>query len=1555
MATKKLLITFFCSLFFVGAFSQQNFRNEWIDYSKTYYKFKVGPFGFDAVNAPIKSGVVRIPQSTLAAAGLGSAPAGQFQLWHNGEQLPIYVSKPSGILSSSDYIEFWGTINDGTLDKDLYPDSAFQLSDYWSLQTDSASYFLTVSSSGNPKRFIPEINNTSNIRIQPEKNFMYTTGRYFRTQISGGYALQLAQTLYSSTYDKGEGWMSRGVHPNNCGCGATLLPQNFSPLYLDTGGAAMIVNLSCAGNATNARQVKFSLNGNLLSQFEMDYFSDAKITVPNIPANNIHSDDAVFTVEDASDVAEDEMVVSKIELNYPHLFNFGNATSFEFFLNASDSGRYLRITNFNGGNTAPVLYDIANKKRYVGDISLKGLVLFVLKPSSQNYHLVLARSDGSAATTISSLQSRNFVDFSKKINQANYLIISNPLIYGRGSSNFVEQYRAYRSSVAGGAFNAKIFDINELTDQFAWGIKKHPLSIKNFLKFARRQFVNPPQFAFLIGKGVTYNAYRLNETNPLADELNLVPTWGFPGSDNLLSSDDYTAIPATPIGRLSAVSAQEVENYLNKIKQYEAAQKNTGGSIENKSWMKTVLQLTGSDDPVLGVQLDKYMLQYKNIISDTFYGGNVINFSKTADPGGYPQALANFKNIYENGSGLLTYFGHSSSTALDFNLDNPDVYNNTGKYPVFIVNGCLSGNIFDYDENRLSLRSTISEKFVLEPGKGAIGYLATSSFGISNYLNIFTRKFYAAVAKTEYGKGFGEIIKDGITKGLNITGINDFYGKIHAEQYTFHGDPALKMNNFSKPDYAIENPEISVTPNFISVADDSFYVKIRIYNLGKAISDSVHFSLSRKYPDGNSEIIFRKEIAPVNSIDSLTIALPIVANRDKGTSYVTASIDDNNKIDELSENNNHATANILISDADVRPIYPYNYSIVNKNIIALYASTSNPLEGNKQYIFQMDTTALFNSPVKHSLKINSKGGIIKFDNLPLQFDATVYYWRIAQIGANLHWQSFSFTHNTVATDGFEQAHFYQHTQSALQNIYLDSSTRQFNFTKRLTDVFVRQAIFPTSGNEDVDFSISVNGSTITASACLGSSIIYNVFDTLNFKPWQNTTNPFGAAPVCDTTRKFNFEYSTQSASTRKNAMNFFDSIPNGDYVIVRKIYDLGNQDWAPTVWAADTALYGHGNSLYNRFKSQGLQIDSFVYPRTFIFLFRKNDASHFTPLSVFSQGLYDKINLTQNIVTTDTLGYITSPKFGPAKTWNSLTWNGVASDANDVVSVDVIGVTADAQQKVLYTLNSSQHQLNIAAINANKFPCLMLRMKNQDSITATPYQLKNWIVQYTPVPEGGVAPNLGINIPDTIFFNHNINKKFDTLSGYVTFKNVSDYDFKKLKLKLVIYDSSNKAHIFSLPYTKILKAGDTLHASFLINVTALPEEKYNLFFEVNADNDQPEQYFFNNFLYKYLYLKRSTATQSGIDFAATEKKIEVEKNSIKVYPNPFNNVLNISVNEPGKNISLLRLFNSLGEQLLQKTFISSTSLNVSNLAAGNYILQINDGSQTKTFTIQKQK
>src|SRR4029079_14494179 len=374
--------------------------------------------------------------------------------------------------------------------------------------------------------------------------------------------------------------------------------------------------------------------------------------------------------------------------------------------------------------------------------------------------------DPSNVSTISALTTKRFIDFKDATNQGNYIIISNSLLYnGTSGNNPVADYANYRKSAAGGGFNTKIYDIDELVDQFAFGIKKHPLSVKNFLAFARSTFASPPQFVFLIGHGLAYNEYRSHESDPVADKLNLIPTFGYPGSDNKLSSEDaVSSVAVTPIGRLSVVFPKEIDDYREKMKEYELAQKNAPNTIAGRDWMKNVMHVTGASDPYLGTVLCNYMNAYKDLLEDTLTGSKIFTFCKTsANP---VEQLSNdhIAELFEEGLSMITYFGHSSSTTLEFNLDIPQNYNNPGKYPVFFVNGCNAGNFFAFDPVRFTFNESLSEKFTLSKQRGGIGFVASTHFGIVNYLNIYISSLYIKLSHEDYDKPLGIVQRDALQR-----------------------------------------------------------------------------------------------------------------------------------------------------------------------------------------------------------------------------------------------------------------------------------------------------------------------------------------------------------------------------------------------------------------------------------------------------------------------------------------------------------------------------------------------------------------------------------------------------------------------------------------------------------------------------------------------------------------------------------------------------------------------------------------------------------------------
>jgi len=1422
---------------FTSLLAKAQYNNEWIDYNKTYYKFKVG-----------STNIYRITQPMLNSVGIGNVPADQFQLWRNGQQVPIYTTVASGPFGAADYIEFWGEMNDGKPDTKLYSNPTFQLSDQLSLETDTAAFFLTVNPAGGNLRVVNDANNVAGNVLPAEQYFMHKRRRNFNNQINGGTGQIVDnESLYTSAYEDGEGFATNDIY--------TPFPftSGLGNLYASNAGPTGTLTLAGAGTARNARTILFEIGGVQIINYPTTYFSTYKVTVP-LPYAAISSTNTTWKMTNSSANANDHSVMTFLELVYPHQFNFEGAKNFPFELPATAVGNFLQITNFAYGAVAPVLYDLANNKRYIGDISTPGMVMFALPPSAVARKFVLANLEAPNIKLVSELKVRNFINFLQPDKQGDYLIISNPLLYSGPNGNAVDRYRAYRNSPAGGSYNAKVYETQELVDQFAFGIKGHPSSVKNFLKFARNKFTIAPQFVFIIGKGVRYNEYRRNESSNYADQLNLVPTYGFPASDNLLASNDFEEIPAIPIGRLGAVTGTEVETYLQKMKEYELAAASSPQNINGKAWMKNVVHAIGGSDPTLQAVILGYMAANEQIIEDTLYGANVYTFSKNSSFSIQQITSTQLQGLFADGIGLVTYFGHSSANTLEFNLEDPQVYNNPGKYPVFLVNGCNAGDFYVFDSLRFaSGNSTLSEKYVLAPQRGSIAFIASTHFGIISYLNIFTHNFYTALSTSKYGQPLGAVMQAASSSVLSITGPTDFYGRMHVEQMALQGDPAIKMYYSSKPDYTIEDPQVKITPNLVSVADNRFDVYATFLNLGKAINDSITVEVKRQLPGGTVTTILRKRIPGIKYSDSVHIVVPINPLTDKGTNKLIITVDVDNNTDEISESNNTITKEFFIIEDEIRPINPYNFSIVSTSTPSFYASAANPISTTKNYVMEIDTTELFNSSFKKAQQISSSGGLLQFNPPGLtMLDSTVYYWRTASVpanGTNYLWNTSSFVFLRNGTPGYNQSHYFQFQKNDYTDIVLDDK-RVFEYSKIPQQFRIRSGLSPYFGGGQTDGTIGQN--FLFNFGCVFNSFIVTVMDSITLKAWDNSKilpdghGRLGSYPPCNHgPNSFDFPY--YDTSYRRRMIDFLDSIPDGYFVSITNFGNSSNTSFI-NEWMGDTARLGSGRSLYHALKKLGLtSIDQFTHNLPMVFFFKKGRTDY--PIyQIIGANETSYINETFNLVSTNENGSFETPWLGPVKNWKEFHWRGknVEQQKPDSVVMQIFGKDFSGNESYITSITPS-HDSSISFINAGTYPYLKMKMINIDSTNGTPHQLSYWRLNADMTPEGAIATNIYLKAKDTL-------DPGEHLDFAVAFKNISEAAFDSMQIKMVITDKNNVAHTIAIPKRRPIVSGDTLIVSYSIDTKDYPGAN-TLFVYVNPDNAQPEQYQFNNFLYKGFYVK----------------------------------------------------------------------------------------------------
>jgi flagellar hook assembly protein FlgD len=1447
---KRILLLLFTALMLTTTTRAQLYNNEWIDYNKTYYKFKLK-----------FTGLCRISQPTLAALGLGAVNADHFQLWRNGQQVPVYTSVQGASLGASDFIEFWGEQNDGKPDLPMYREVDYAIGNKYSLQTDSSTYYLTVNSAGGNLHLMPTTNNVAGNTLPVEPFFMHTEGRYYRDKINSGRSEIVGDSYtYSSSYDMAEGWTSSDI-----GAMGTL-SHSFTNLNAYTGAVpapAPVLKINSAGNAVNPRYYRVKLNNDSIYGQTVNYYdynrANIQLTTAQISGGTANID--ITNV--CNTAAVDRMVISQTELVYARQFNFGGATNFNFELPANAVGNYLEIAGFTHGGTAPVLYDLTNGKRYVGDITNPSLVKVALQGSATSRKLLLV-SQAHGFTAIGPLQQRNFVNYATAANQGDFLMITHAALVNGSGANPVEDYRMYRSSAAGGGYNAKVYMIDQLIDQFGYGIAQHPLSIRNFLRWARVNYSIPLKNILLIGKGVSYNVYRVFEGVPDLAKLDLVPTFGYPASDILLSAEGGSSIPKTPIGRISVINKEELAAYLNKVKEFENVQQNVSSPIiEDMAWRKNIVHVTGASDDITTAILQTANEGFRRIIEDTLYGGKVYSFSKSSSESVQQLNGSQLSGLFEKGLGIITYFGHSSASTLEFNLDNPQNYNNPGKYPIMIVMGCNAGNFYSYNIARLSTKETISERYVLAPQRGSVAFLASTHLGIVHYLDIYNTRNYQSISYRNYGATIGEIMDDAIVRVFASTTENDFYARFQCEQFTLHGDPALKYYHSEKPDYAIEDQLVKISNSFISVADMEFTINASFANLGKAPSKNIVIRMKRIFPDNTDETRY-DTIPGIRYLDSIQYLVQIRETRDKGLNKFEFTIDPNNEVDELYETNNTIVKEIYIYEDEIRPAYPYNFSIVNEQNPVLIASTANAFAEVRNYIMEMDTTELFNSPVKITRTTTAAGGIVEIPSGATFTDSTVYYWRIAQAvpTGDTIWNVSSFTYIDGTDKGFNQAHLYQHLKSTRTNISLDSTSRRWEFHDKTNYIFLRNGVYPYTSGDAAFYAGTINDvHGIINPGCNYDEIMINVIDPVTIEAMKNDyTLPgsFGLyesiKATCAGGREYAFQYFLSDTAWRRRAKNFLENVvPDGHIVIIRS-----NANFSPTgntyspVWKNDQSYWGAGNSLYHTLYNQGFAgIDSFYKPRSFIFIYKKNGQSEIPPYWAVSDSIFDGITGSLVLHAPDSVGYITSPLLGPAKAWNTLKWKGSSLDSDTTIdkpTLDIYGVTNTGVETLLFTeIPNSQQEVDLSSVDVTENPFLKIRMRNADHLHHTAYQLKSWTVTYDPVPEGAIAPNIYFTTKDTVEVGEPFNFG-------IAFKNISKVDFDSVKVKLTITDKDNRSVNVDVPNQKKLLVGDTIKLNVEVPTTSLSGHN-TIFVNFNPDFHQPEHYLTNNFAFRKLFVR----------------------------------------------------------------------------------------------------
>ncbi len=1413
------LIIFFLFGNFFALEAQQRFGNEWITYGQEYYKIRIS-----------QNGIYRVSYATLSNAGVsvGALNPKNFQLFNLGVEQFIYVSgEADNSFDSGDYIEFYAKKNDGVPDTPLYRTAKEQPHTFFSLYTDTSAYFLTFSTSPG-KRIIP-FSDTAYSSLIPETYFMHTINTVYPDVFYEGEPILGYGSLSEYTY--GEGWlggMFKRGQTNN---------RDIPTPYCYAAGPASKVKLLwfClsdadlpAGQIYNHHMViRVSANNTVYRQLT-DTMYKGYLTLQR-SFNLVNTDIGVsstrfqFSIINNLGLAADNHCVGGIFLTYPRLFNLGNTSKFSFdFVGLQPSTKsYLSFANYNNTKINPIVYDRTNHLRIAS--TLVGNTLNFIVPNASSAKEIFI-SDTTDLLTVTSLEKMQFVDLNLSASNYDYLIISNNKLL-QGAAD----YAAYRAS---NGYKPLVVTSQQLYDQFYYGLH-HPLALRNFCDFALEKLPAPPKYLLLLGKGQLHYLVR---SDTIGFNYDLVPTFGTPGSDYMITSGLKGTVfePAIATGRIPATTNAEIKNYLDKVKEYE--------TTPAQLWQKNILHLAGGRDIVENTNFAAYLNGYKPIIEGPSVGGLTKLYSKDQAVSVSTGLKAYIQKDIENGLGMLTYVGHGASDILEIDFGGPSEMSNKGKYPIMIFSGCVLGNSYT--------KGSLGEKFILYPEGGTVGWIANSGYGFTSELDAFNSRYYQNVAIKNYGKGVGDIVKQAIADYQDVSG-NNIFNVIHARQFAYEGDPALRFYFKSQPDYAISN--IFIAPREVTALSDSFAVSVLITNVGKAVADSFNISLKRTLPDNSIVQIPSVRKHATYNTDTVLFWIKSKDLKTKGINYFDAYVDAGFEIIESNETNNRFSLQFFMPSEGAQIISPSQYSIVNKNPITLKAQASAVDGVVRDFVFEIDTNINFSSPFKIISANIGTNFIALWQPTLAPIDSTVYYWRVklANTTGSDVWETSSFIFIENSPGGWAQKHFQQFDRIQSSSISQDTTQRKFNFVRKTSSFYS----LTTYGQ---------NGSTVrthnqnywpTRYGTIGNGISIIAYNPDNearytyssqFDPPVQVPDPFGGG-VVTIKPSGTFFFNTNNVGNasfqaiRDSLRNHILRIPAGYHIYVHNGTNTGIASW-------DTALI-------NVFKSIGAAKLNLVKEGWPYYLITRKNAM---PDDVLYEETADTLNgiagppLAQKLEKFTQIypllksGSMSSEWISGASKWHTVyIWNSGKDNKKDMVHYDIVGLNK-LQQEVLLFNNLMSDSFDISSVLASQYPQLKLVMNYDDDSMRSSMQLKHWIVTFDELPEASVNTNINYSFyKDTL-------QEGDSIRFSLAFQNISDFGLDSIDVEVKILDNQNKED--SLLYTKLkaLPAGDTL--TFSAAFSTLGRKSQNRLQVIFNPGIQHEKTYSNNVFQKNIYV-----------------------------------------------------------------------------------------------------
>ncbi|MDG4554907.1 MAG: C25 family cysteine peptidase, partial [Candidatus Competibacter sp.] len=441
--------------------------------------------------------------------------------------------------------------------------------------------------------------------------------------------------------------------------------------------------------------------------------------------------------------------VNGFDLDYPRAYQ-----AVDNQLRLRGAGNFVvTVDGFSGSNIAVLNISDPRKPQWLAATTIPlagGMVSFIPATRADDYIAAIAATpvsvDGTAAPTLKTQNSGT-----------NYLVLAPSSL--RTGADTLATHRG-----------GKVVELQDIYDTFNNGIV-NPNAIRDFLSYAYRSWQPKPRYVVLVGKGtIDPKDYQHLGTNLFPVLMTVTPD-GLFATDSRYADLDNNGVPELAIGRIPALTADDVTQYVAKLQTYESGRSSATALLVADN-PDSAGDFAANSDAVAR------SLRAKKVATKLIYYQSGTPADTTR------QRIIDDVNA---GVGIINYVGHAAVTQLAheglLRISDVSQLTNSSQLPLFLGLTCYMGN------GSFPGFDSLAETLLWQQDGGIVAALAPVGMSDNDQAHILNLSIVDALFSGGANSTLGDATNAALTNLARKGG-----QRYMLDIYQVFGDPALHIH-----------------------------------------------------------------------------------------------------------------------------------------------------------------------------------------------------------------------------------------------------------------------------------------------------------------------------------------------------------------------------------------------------------------------------------------------------------------------------------------------------------------------------------------------------------------------------------------------------------------------------------------------------------------------------------------------------------------------------------------------------------------------------------------